>query len=70
MQRCAATESFAAVPEPPKNPEGFDKFVETLTTMFPIWVSRCHLATEQPAVLSRASHVAITHGLALQLCLN
>jgi BASS family bile acid:Na+ symporter len=38
MQRCAATESFAAVPEPPKNPEGFDKFVETLTTMFPVWV--------------------------------
>jgi hypothetical protein len=38
MQRCAATESFAAVPEPPTAPQGFDKFVETLTTMFPIWV--------------------------------
>eukprot|EP00208_Stichococcus_sp_RCC1054_P003742 CAMPEP_0206139832 /NCGR_PEP_ID=MMETSP1473-20131121/7478_1 /ASSEMBLY_ACC=CAM_ASM_001109 /TAXON_ID=1461547 /ORGANISM="Stichococcus sp, Strain RCC1054" /LENGTH=407 /DNA_ID=CAMNT_0053533751 /DNA_START=26 /DNA_END=1249 /DNA_ORIENTATION=+ len=25
-------------PEPPSQPTGFDKFVETLTTMFPIWV--------------------------------
>ena len=47
MQRCAATESFAAVPEPPQNPQGFDKFVETLTTMFPVWVRSCRQATEQ-----------------------
>lgn len=35
---CGSTESFAAVPEPPTSPQGFDKFVETLTTMFPVWV--------------------------------
>jgi len=36
------------VPEPPSSPQGFDKFVETLTTMFPIWVRAVALLCARP----------------------